>query len=175
MATNIGGIEVLFKEANRDFSKRWCQFGPSKETLPKGWQKAEGRRALDEDLIFERDMGISLRDGVTIWADVFRPVTSDNQPVPAIFAWSPYGKQGNGTSLRIAFCSSACTKPLHQAFRASTGSPGAPGFPEIGPVTSKNSRLWIRRNGVPGDMRLSMWIPVASSILTETCTCWERK
>ncbi|KAJ9502693.1 hypothetical protein H2202_001815 [Exophiala xenobiotica] len=96
MATNIGGIEVLFKEANRDFSMRWCQFGPSKETLPKGWQKAEGRRALDEDLIFERDMRITLRDGVTIWADVFRPVTSDNQPVPAIFAWSPYGKQGNG-------------------------------------------------------------------------------
>jgi predicted acyl esterase len=100
MATIIGGIEVLFKEANRDFSMRWCQFGPSKETLPKGWQKAEGRRALDEDLILERDMRITLRDGVTIWADVFRPVTSDNQSVPAIFAWSPYGKQGNGMSVR---------------------------------------------------------------------------
>ena len=99
MATNVGGIEVLFKEANRDFSNRWHQFGPCKELLPKGWQKAEGRRRLDQDLIFERDIRIPLRDGVTIWADVFRPVPSDNQPVPALLAWSPYGKQGNGESV----------------------------------------------------------------------------
>jgi predicted acyl esterase len=96
MATTIDGIEILFKEANRDFTKRWHQFGPSKEVLPKGWQKAEGRRALEEDLIFERDIRISLRDGTTIWADVFRPVVSDNKLIPAILAWSPYGKQGNG-------------------------------------------------------------------------------
>ena len=105
MATNVGDIEVLFKEANRDFSQRWYQFGPSKEVLPKGWQKAEGRRALDQDLIFERDIRIPLRDGATIWADVFRPVLSDNnQPVPAILAWSPYGKQGNGASLDRFCC-----------------------------------------------------------------------
>jgi uncharacterized protein len=96
MATIVGGVNVLFKEANRDFSKRWYQFGPSIEVLPKGWQKAEGRRVLDEDLIFEKDVRIPLGDGVTIWADVFRPVLSDDQPVPAILAWSPYGKQGNG-------------------------------------------------------------------------------
>jgi predicted acyl esterase len=96
LATTIGGIEILFKEANRDFTKRWYQFSPSTEVLPRGWQKAEGRRALDEDLIFERDIRISLRDGTTIWADVFRPLVSDYQPVPAILAWSPYGKQGNG-------------------------------------------------------------------------------
>ncbi|KAI1610764.1 Alpha/Beta hydrolase protein [Exophiala viscosa] len=96
MATNVGGIEVLFKEANRDFSKRWYEFGPSKEVLPRGWRKADGRRALDDDLIFEKDVRITLRDGATIWADVFRPVLSDTQPVPAILAWSPYGKQGNG-------------------------------------------------------------------------------
>lgn len=95
-STTIGGIEVLFREANRDFTKRWLQFGPSKEILPKGWQKAEGRRALDEDLIFEKDVRVPLRDGTVIWADVFRPVSSDEQLVPAILAWSPYGKQGNG-------------------------------------------------------------------------------
>jgi uncharacterized protein len=104
MATNVVGVEVLFKPANRDFSKRWCQFRPSKEVLQKGWQKDDGRRALAEDLIFERDVAIQLRDGVTIWADVFRPVSSDNgQPVPAILAWSPYGKQGNGEQSAIAY------------------------------------------------------------------------
>ena len=99
MATIVGGIEVIFKEANRDFSNRWHQFSPSEKVLPKGWRKAEGRRALDEDLIFERDVRIPLRDGAVIWADVFRPVLSDKQPVPAILAWSPYGKQGNGESV----------------------------------------------------------------------------
>ncbi len=98
MATNVGGIEVIFKEANRDFGHRWRQFGPFKEVLHKGWQKAEGRRAIQQDLILETDVRITLRDGATIWADVFRPVSSDNQPVPAILAWSPYGKQGNGES-----------------------------------------------------------------------------
>lgn len=98
MATKVGSVEVLFKPANTDFSGRWSHFNPSKEVLPKGWQKAEGRRALDEDLILEKDIRIPLRDGATIWADVFRPTSSEDQPVPAILAWSPYGKQGNGVS-----------------------------------------------------------------------------
>lgn len=96
MATKVGNVSVIFKEANRDFSKRWHDFGPSKEVLPKGWRKAEGRRPLDEDLVFEQDISIRLRDGVNIYADVFRPVGSDNSPVPAVLHWSPYGKQGNG-------------------------------------------------------------------------------
>jgi predicted acyl esterase len=95
-STTIGGIEVIFREANHDFSTRWHQFSPCKTILPKGWQKAEGRRALDEDLIFEKDVRVPLRDGTVIWADVFRLVGSDDQLVPAILAWSPYGKQGNG-------------------------------------------------------------------------------
>ncbi|OQV07088.1 hypothetical protein CLAIMM_11572 [Cladophialophora immunda] len=98
MATKfcVGGIEVAFKPANRDFSKRWKDFGPSKEVLPKGWRKEPGRRPLDSDLIFERDVPVILRDGCKIYMDVFRPPSSDSIPVAAIVAWSPYGKQGNG-------------------------------------------------------------------------------
>jgi hypothetical protein len=92
----VGGIEVLYRPANRDFSKRWSAFNPSQEILPKGWQKDPKRRPLNEDLIFERDISIPLRDGLTIYADVFRPVQSNEIPVPAVLAWSPYGKQGNG-------------------------------------------------------------------------------
>ncbi|GAM43170.1 hypothetical protein TCE0_047f17760 [Talaromyces pinophilus] len=55
-STTIGGIEVLFGEAHRDFTKRWLRFGPSMEIL--------------------------------------QPVQM-NKLVPAILAWSPYGKQGN--------------------------------------------------------------------------------
>lgn len=89
-------VEVSFKDANRDFSGRWHQFRPSKQVLPKGWRKAEGRRALHETIIFESDVCIELRDRTRIWADVFRSEKSDQEPVPAVLAWSPYGKQGNG-------------------------------------------------------------------------------
>lgn len=102
--TTINGIEVLYKPANHDFSKRWQTFGPSKKVLPKGWQKEPGRRSLDEDLIFEKDVPILLRDGVTTYCDVFRPVQSEHKPIPAILAWSPYGKQGNGTSMARTCC-----------------------------------------------------------------------
>jgi predicted acyl esterase len=100
MAT-VAGIEVIFREANRDFSKRWSGLNPSTRVLPAGWTKAPGRRALHQDLIFERDLAISLRDGVRVWADIFRPPSSEKEPVPAIIAWSPYGKQGNGWSCAI--------------------------------------------------------------------------
>lgn len=96
----INGIEVLYKPANKDFSGRWHQFNPSKQVLPTGFQKDPDRRALTEDLIFEQDFPILLRDGVTtIRADIFRSINSDDKPVPAMLAWSPYGKQGNGASL----------------------------------------------------------------------------
>lgn len=90
------GIDVAFKEANHDFSKRWLDLNPSTRVLQKGWAKEPDRRPLAEDLIFEKDVSIALRDGTKIYADIFRPPSSTNDPVPAIIAWSPYGKEGNG-------------------------------------------------------------------------------
>nr|WP_243186825.1 CocE/NonD family hydrolase [Clostridium muellerianum] len=46
------------------------------------------------EIIFERDVPVKLRDKVTIYTDIFRPADKDN--VPAIVAWSPYGKNGSG-------------------------------------------------------------------------------
>ncbi|KAL4732787.1 hypothetical protein ACLX1H_001807, partial [Fusarium chlamydosporum] len=36
-----------------------------------------------------------MRDGITLYADVYRPPNSD-EPVPAIICWSPFGKKFNG-------------------------------------------------------------------------------
>ena len=41
-------------------------------------------------MLIERNVTITLRDGVKIYADVFRP--ADEKPVPPIIAWTPYGK-----------------------------------------------------------------------------------
>jgi predicted acyl esterase len=92
----VGNIKVEYKQANHDFSTRWQEFKPCTQTLHQGWVKAPGRRPLAEDLIFEKDSAIPLRDGLRMWADIFRPPSSSNEPVPAIIAWSPYGKEGNG-------------------------------------------------------------------------------
>jgi predicted acyl esterase len=94
---SIEGIDIIFRPANHDLSKRWLNLDPSTRVLEKGWTKAPGRRPLAEDLVFEKDTKIQLRDGANIWADIFRPVSaSKEQPIPALLAWSPYGKEGNG-------------------------------------------------------------------------------
>lgn len=70
-------------------------FDPSTRTLEAGYRIAPQFRSLPVDVVFEKDVAVRLRDGVTIYADVFRPVGQEE--VPVIVAWSPYGK-GQGTS-----------------------------------------------------------------------------
>lgn len=73
-------------------------FNPGTRTLSAGYQVAPQFRALPVDIVFEKDVPVVLRDGVTIHVDVFRP--SGAEKVPVIVAWSPYGK-GQGTSASV--------------------------------------------------------------------------
>lgn len=65
--------------------------------LKKGSHQAPVSRALDCDMVFERDLPIELRDGVVIFADVIRPLGEEK--IPAIVAYSPYGKQKHSNYL----------------------------------------------------------------------------
>ena len=67
-------------------------FEPGTRTLPVGYRIDPGFRSLPVDIVFEKDVAVPLRDGVSIRVDVFRPVGADK--VPVIVAWSPYGKSG---------------------------------------------------------------------------------
>ncbi len=73
-------------------------FDPGTRTLEAGFTVAPPFRALPVDVVFEKDVAVQLRDGVTIYVDLFRPV--GDAPVPVIVAWSPYGK-GQGTSVSV--------------------------------------------------------------------------
>ncbi|MEU2678347.1 CocE/NonD family hydrolase [Streptomyces sp. NPDC007107] len=73
-------------------------FEPGTRTLEAGFQIAPPFKPLPVDIVFEKDVPVTLRDGVTIHVDVFRPVGSEK--VPVIVAWSPYGK-GQGTSASV--------------------------------------------------------------------------
>jgi predicted acyl esterase len=74
-------------------------FNPRKETLPKGWQSRPDARPLSEDVIVEHDVAVKVRDGCTLYCDIYRPVSSETSKVPAIVAWSPFGKKHNGIEM----------------------------------------------------------------------------
>ena len=71
------------------------KFEPSTQTLPIGYQVMPVFKALPVEIVFEKDVAVTLRDGVTIYVDVFRPVGTEK--VPALVAWSPYGKSQSTT------------------------------------------------------------------------------
>lgn len=73
-------------------------FEPGTRTLEVGFRIAPPFKPLPVDIVFEKDVPVTLRDGVTIHVDVFRPAGA--QEVPVIVAWSPYGK-GQGTSASV--------------------------------------------------------------------------
>jgi hypothetical protein len=47
--------------------------------------------AVEDGIFIERDLALPLRDGTVIYTDIYRPDGATD--VPAIVAWSPYGKR----------------------------------------------------------------------------------
>jgi predicted acyl esterase len=53
----------------------------------------------EDGLLIEKNVAITLRDGVKIYADLYRPDgPAGEKNLPCIIGWSPYGKHGTGTS-----------------------------------------------------------------------------
>lgn len=75
---------------------RWTGFKSESQVLRKGHTRSPGLKSFPIDVRFDRDTPILMRDGTTIYADIFYPVDSELVKVPAIIPWSPYGKTGTG-------------------------------------------------------------------------------
>ncbi|CAG7564486.1 unnamed protein product [Fusarium equiseti] len=74
----------------------YVKFNPHSETLPAGWKfDHPSAKPLNCDILVEHDVAFKMRDGVTLYADIYRPPNSD-ESVPAIICWSPFGKKFNG-------------------------------------------------------------------------------
>ncbi|KAF2649969.1 alpha/beta-hydrolase, partial [Lophiostoma macrostomum CBS 122681] len=64
-----------------------------------------GAKPLTEDLVLHESVPMQVRDGTTLYSDIFLPPrfqdlnSEASEPVPAIVAWSPYGKQKGTTIL----------------------------------------------------------------------------
>ncbi|MGN0553709.1 MAG: CocE/NonD family hydrolase, partial [Oscillospiraceae bacterium] len=90
---NGNDLEVAVRKAQSvdSPSARYTGFKQETLLLKKGSIRLKGYMPLPCDIIMERDVPVKLRDGVTIYTDIFRP--SDNEKHPAIMAMSPYGKE----------------------------------------------------------------------------------
>ncbi|MFB6775101.1 CocE/NonD family hydrolase [Streptomyces sp. NPDC056337] len=75
------------------------RFEPVTRVLPAGFQVDPRFRSLPVDVVFEKDVAVSMRDDVTIFVDVFRPAGAEK--VPVIVAWDPHGKS-RGTLSSVA-------------------------------------------------------------------------
>jgi predicted acyl esterase len=65
-------------------------FGQQTVILKAGAVFPPAAEPLPCDIRWDRDVPVTLRDGTTIYTDILRPVGEGK--VPAIVAWSPYGK-----------------------------------------------------------------------------------
>lgn len=70
---------------------RYTGFKQEKVILKKGSVRLKGAKPLECDILLERDVPVTLRDGITIYTDIFRPV--EDGKYPALVALSPYGKE----------------------------------------------------------------------------------
>ncbi|KAK5107150.1 hypothetical protein LTR62_001675 [Meristemomyces frigidus] len=96
MALRVGSITVLQRPAVAVDSPpaKYGGLHPSSTVLPAGHVKAHGHRPLPVDTIYDRDQVVTMRDGAKLRVDYFRP--TGDEKVPALLAWSPYGKTGTG-------------------------------------------------------------------------------
>jgi uncharacterized protein len=73
---------------------RYTGFSPKTVTLKKWSIRREGAMPLPCDMVLEKDVALTLRDGTKIYTDVFRP--TEKGKYPSLVAWSPYGKTIGG-------------------------------------------------------------------------------
>ncbi|MBN8829885.1 MAG: CocE/NonD family hydrolase [Sphingomonadales bacterium] len=68
---------------------------PNKPPLP----PREHQQRIEDGLLIDRNVEVTLRDGVRILVDLYRPANAPDGPMPVLLGWSPYGKHGMSDSL----------------------------------------------------------------------------
>lgn len=90
--SRLSQMKTPFASAAPISPQHYPGFNPGSYVLKKGHVAAEGCNPLPCDILVEQDVSVTLRDGVVIRTDIYRPV-DDGALCPAIIGWSPYGKR----------------------------------------------------------------------------------
>lgn len=88
------GLEVEYGPANPLSASEPPPPEPNTRThvLPKGSVHRQDACALTCDIVVDYDQPVAMRDGVILYADIYRPDTTEK--VPAILVYTPYCKRG---------------------------------------------------------------------------------
>ncbi len=134
----------------------FSRFDPGTRTLPAGFQVDARWQPLPVDIVLDKDVAVTLRDGTTIYVDVYRP--AGTEPVPVIVGWSPYGKSRGNAPMYVQLFGllGMATEPLSGLMRFEGPDPAywcANGYAVCSPDPrgSFNSegdiRVWSRDEG----------------------------
>jgi predicted acyl esterase len=69
------------------------QFRDAKPPSEGGWPGLRPGSTVVEGTVIERDVAVTMRDGIRIYVDVYRPEGSD--PVPVLLGYGPFGKHAS--------------------------------------------------------------------------------
>ena len=91
-------IECIYRKARKPMTKEEleAQEGPSRNTF--AFAPAFNPRTFiaEEGILCEQDVAVKMRDGITIYCDIYRPQYITGR-IPAIISWSFFGKRpGDG-------------------------------------------------------------------------------
>jgi len=86
-------FEAVYRKARKPVSPEYLQSLPPEKKKGLGAAPEINQRSYiaEPGILCEQDVPVKLRDGVTIYADIFRPVGGTD--VPAILSWSFFGKR----------------------------------------------------------------------------------
>jgi predicted acyl esterase len=94
---NVGVPTIPLNEPRVGDGSGWEPLNPRTETLPKGWKGARSE-PIKEAILVEHDVAITVRDGVKLYCDVYRPADAPARSTPVLICWSPIGKKFDGVS-----------------------------------------------------------------------------
>ena len=104
-------VQVAFKPINKPYvgKNNYQGFKPGETQLFKAGERPYGGKVLESDILLEHDVEVTVRDGCRLYFDVYRPpgAGSSSEKVPAILAWSPYGKKYSGVAM-LPMCTWCC-------------------------------------------------------------------
>lgn len=153
-------------------------FEPGTRTLPAGWQIDPKFSPLPTDIVLEKDIAVTLRDGVTIYVDVLRPAgtakvrpsSSPGAHMARVRAPRPASRASSAwsgwtmASSRVWRNGRVPTRPTgaHMATRSAIPTPEASptqavtascGIVRRGGIVTISSSGWLRKTGAPARSR----------------------